>query len=80
MLEALKVFSSSFRGVGFQKLTVIRLTLGSENLGSIKDPLRSLPDILGLPQGSTCTTIMAIGPKRPSILWVWGPNPKGPST
>ena len=25
-------------------------------------------------RGSICTTIMELGPKRPFILWFWGPN------
>ena len=28
-----------------------------------------------LPRGSIYTTIMELGPKRPSPLWFWGPNP-----
>ena len=27
-----------------------------------------------LPRGSIYTTIMELGPKRPSPLWFWGPN------
>ena len=26
------------------------------------------------PRGSIYTTIMELGPKRPFILWFWGPN------
>ena len=26
------------------------------------------------PRGSICTTIMELGPKRPSLLWLWDPN------
>ena len=28
------------------------------------------------PRGSMYTTIMELGPKRPSLLWFWGPNSK----
>ena len=27
-----------------------------------------------IPRGSIYTTIMELGPKRPSPLWFWGPN------
>ena len=27
-----------------------------------------------IPRGSTYTTIMELGPRRPSPLWFWGPN------
>ena len=26
------------------------------------------------PRGPTYTTIVELGPKRPSLLWFWGPN------
>ena len=27
-----------------------------------------------VPRGSIYSTIMELGPQRPSILWLWGPN------
>ena len=34
----------------------------------------SLVPPAGLPRGSIHTTIMELGPKRPSLLWFWDPN------
>ena len=35
---------------------------------------RAHPFLESFPRGSIYTTIMELGPKRPSPLWFWGPN------
>ena len=52
------------------------MLVGSE-IGTWEDETLSARDMFkrSLPRGSIYTTIMELGPKRPSLLWFWGgPN------
>ena len=41
-----------------------------------KECFQAPPEVLfsSIPRGSIYTTIMELGPKRPSPLWFWGPD------
>ena len=51
------------------------MLVGSE-IGTWEDETLSARDMFkrSLPRGSIYTTIMELGPKRPSLLWFWWPN------
>ena len=68
---------SVWRARGFRCLEFRQFGCGDLEI-SYLEPTE--PTVLGLlimislPRGSRYTTIVELGPKRPSLLWFWDPN------